>query len=172
MDSRERRIYVSDKLLICERSLKKHLKQYYKMNAMKDIGIKTITTLLGKELEPNSEGIKIYDDLFDHKKYKILFSDLRKIYEQNWQSVGKAFHEYIEKKDFHQNMIYLNQGRIDGVHFDPTVEPEYDPEEKTIIEDEELVIDDQTMRNFVQAFEEFEKIFIELDLYRPRKQSH
>lgn len=160
MDNDERRRYIQDKVRECERKLKRYILQYYTWFGGEAVGrsvlLKYITVNPNAKPAPNASTCD-FRDLFDHSKFIMYFSDLRKIiaWNKNWRSLGQAIgNAGITQAKFESCMEELNAGRNDADH--------YDPEDMTCPADWE--ISNQTMRNFIAAYMTMESVFKKLNL--------
>lgn len=122
MDNYERRRYVQDFVADFEKKLKKHIYTYYNINASENSGRNVIKGYV----KPNKKyGTPLdactcsFDELFEHKKFILYFSNLKKIISNNWNQLGLKFTNIgIDKNRFNVYMDDLNAGRTDADHYD------------------------------------------------------
>lgn len=121
MNNDERRRYIQDCIVKIERALKNHIKTYYQVNGKEAECRKQIIALNNKDsIDKNTCD---FDDLFNHNKVIIYFSDLRKMIVKNWTTLGSKFQSKgMDKNRFDFYMKDLNAGRTDADHYDPEVE--------------------------------------------------
>jgi hypothetical protein len=158
MDNDERRRYVQDKIVICERKIKEFIRDYYIRTGDEDRG----RNMLAGRIQPNKQYMPLLDplkcrfeELFDHKKFIMFFSELKKIINSNWAYLGRAFeNKGMDRSQFNASMNDLNAGRTDADH--------YDPEDGIYPND--WIISDTVLRSFMVAYERFDNIFRSLHL--------
>jgi len=151
MDNYERRRYVQDFVADFEKKLKNHIYTYYNVNGKEDIGRNVVKSYISTN--PNF-GITIdsdscrFDELFEHRKFLLYFSSLKKIISSNWNYLGRKFtNKGIDKNRFEVYMDDLNAGRTDADHYDA---------EDTDNCPDKWSIDDATIRRFCMAKEALE----------------
>ena len=131
MSEREYRQYVQDKIEYCETQMKKYIYGYYLYSGKPEVlrkyfyeGIQDGRSSLEK-IDRNSDPMKCdLRDLFDIQKYKLYFSELKKLILADWTGVGSLFSNYnftkkrrMNKSDFGRMMDLLNDGRINADHY-------------------------------------------------------
>lgn len=156
MTNIERREYVQRCVAECEVKLKTYLCNYYIYNAngenvcrnlMKNYlnssnRVKAVSINPKAFPAPNPDTCNIRD-FFDHKKYIIYFSSIKKIISDNWATLGTKLQAAgINKSKFEVYMDALNAGRTDADHYDA---------ENTLDYPDGWVINDTTMSNFQNA---------------------
>lgn len=160
MNNDERRQYIQEKVMICEKKLKKYILNYYTYNGDEVAGRKMIQKLMqGKRpvVVVNKKAIPIPDpltckfkDFFDHSKYIIYFSTLKIIIVNNWSNLGRSFQKNsISLDKFKVCMEDLNAGRNDADH--------YDAEDMSCPDDWE--IETKVMQAFCTAYNTMEMFF-------------
>lgn len=160
MDNDERRRYVQDKVRECERKLKKYILQYYTLSAQEAAGRQVLLryVIANSKANPVPNGsVCNFKDLFDHTQFTMYFSNIKKIiaWNNNWSNLGRAISNCgITQAKFESCMEDLNAGRIDADH--------YDAEDLNCPEVWE--ISDQTMHNFISAYETMAGLFAKLSL--------
>jgi len=161
MNNDERRVYVQEKVALCERKLKSYIMNYYQWqtSAIQHQGRTAITQIV--KINPKANPAPdpqtcSFEDLFDHNKFNMYFSDLRRIISQNWRQLGDRINNHgIDKNRFNIYMSDLNAGRTDAAHYDP--EDMASPLDKWEISKE-------TLDKFIVAYNEFERLFTALRL--------
>ena len=163
MSNDERRQYIQDKVQLCERKLKKYIIQYFTYNGGDVAGIAFMKNCFSRsQISINPRCTPIPDinscqftEFFDHKKFIMYFSSLKKIIRNNWNTLGIAIQNASMSKDqFGVYMDQLNGGRTDADH--------YDPEDMTY--PDEWQIGDKIMDAFMTAFNEFDELFEKLHI--------
>lgn len=143
MNNEERMSYIQQRVRICEKKLKEHIKSYYSLTGSEEEGIK----ILAKFIKPK-KGVDIsslqWADYFDHDKFNFYFSSLMKIISSEWATLGKKLEKRgVSNTDFVWYMTAMNAGRTDADH--------YDPEDNSA--PEEWEIDNETMKRFSIAYD-------------------
>lgn len=132
MNNDERREYIQSKVAEYEKKLKTFICNYFIYNSGGDIKCRNImktyinSSARNKAVSVNQKADTHSDpntcnirDFFDHKKYIIYFSSLRKIIIDNWNLWGARFESVdIDKVKFDLYMKQLNAGRTDADHYD------------------------------------------------------
>lgn len=160
MNNDERREYIQEKVMTCEKKLKRYILNYYTYNGGERLGrivFKkymsgdhpkiTINKKASPVPDPNTCKLK---DFFDHSKYILYFSTLKTIITSNWSDLGKSFkNNGISLEKFKVCMEDLNAGRSDADH--------YDAEEMNC--PDEWEISDRIMQSFSNAYATMECFF-------------
>ena len=163
MSNDERRQYIQDKVQLCERKLKKYIIQYFTYHGGDVAGIAFMKNCFSRsQISINPRCTPTPDinscqftEFFDHKKFIMYFSSLKKIIRTNWNTLGIAIQNASMSKDqFGVYMDQLNAGRTDADH--------YDPEDMTY--PDEWQIGDKIMDAFMTAFNEFDELFKKLHI--------
>ncbi|WP_136607484.1 ATP-binding protein [Paenibacillus dokdonensis] len=122
MDNDERRRYVQDFVANFEKKLKTHIYTYYNITGKEREGrniLKKFVTAnenYGTRLDINTCK---FEEIFEHKKFIMYFSSLKKIISLNWNYLGQKFENInINKNRFQVYMDDLNAGRTDADHYD------------------------------------------------------
>ncbi len=152
MDNEERRRFVQDFVANFEKKLKGHIYNYYNICGKEADGKRIIQSYVKNtsSFTGNIASSK-FEELFDHQKFVLYFSDLRKIIADNWSSLGSKFvSKGIDKNRFEICMKDLNAGRTDADHYDA---------EDLDSRPYKWEIDDNTMQRFCAAKQELEKFF-------------
>jgi len=122
MTNDERRRFVQDYVAICEKKLKTFIRDYYVFNGKTIVGRKAIVNIVApnRAYKPIMDAtICDFSDLFDHRKFIMHFSSIRKVITGNWAELGKSFEACgISKAEFNLYMEALNAGRNDADHYD------------------------------------------------------
>lgn len=160
MNNDERRQYVQEKVMICEKKLKKYILNYYTYNGSEAAGRKMMqglmrgphpTVVVNKKAAtiPNPTTCK-FKEFFDHSKFIIYFSTLKTVIVSNWGNLGRSFRDNkITLEKFKVCMEDLNAGRNDADH--------YDAEDMVCPDDWE--IETKVMRAFCVAYDTMETFF-------------
>lgn len=160
MNNDERRQYIQEKVMICEKKLKKYIMNYYTYNEGEAVGRKIIEGLInGKHptIRINRKAHPVADpatckfkEFFDHSRFIIYFSTLKTIIINNWNTLGRSFiNNGINKEKFIVCMEDLNAGRNDADH--------YDAEDMNCPDDWE--IETKVMQAFCVAYDTIETFF-------------
>lgn len=160
MDNDERRQYIQEKVMLCEKKLKKYILNYYTYNGG-DIAGKIVILKYMNGTNPlirvNKKAVPAPNpklcrlkDFFDHSKYIFYFSTLKAIIVDNWGALGKSFKDNSITIDrFKVCMEDLNAGRNDADHYDA----------EDMICSGEWEINEKTLRAFSAAYSTFESFF-------------
>lgn len=156
----ERRQYVQEKVMICEKKLKKYILNYYTFNGGEAVGRKMMlglmkgkhpTVMVNKKANPapNPATCK-FREFFDHSRFILYFSTIKTIVVNNWNDLGRSFKANgINQEKFKVCMEDLNAGRNDADH--------YDAEDMSCPDDWE--IDEKVMQAFCVACGTMETFF-------------
>lgn len=124
MDNTERRQYIQNCVCEYEKKLKKYILNCFIYGSTKEEDARKMLKYCRGSKDDDSDILLDVEtceiaEFFDHKKFQIYFSSLRKLIYNNWESFKKGFENVgIGRQQFNVYMIDLNAGRTDADHYD------------------------------------------------------
>ncbi len=129
MNNDERRQFVQDYVASCERKLKKYVLNHFTYSQSILAGRSQFLSYIRRgdsiirvnskaSPRPNPDTCD-FNDFFDHKKFIMHFSSMKRLIVDNWATMGNVIKETgMSKEKFCACMDDLNAGRNDADHYD------------------------------------------------------